>query len=447
MSVVVAGVNHRGAPLEKRERLAYDPTEGAALLAALRAAGVGEAVLLSTCNRTELYAWAPGHDPLPMAWREFSLRLGEDAAAVGYAYRDRAAAQHLFRVAAGLDSMVVGEAQIQGQVREAWERARPFTGAVLNRLFQSAQLAAGRVREETRIGRGAASVSSAAVQLAKQIFGSLRGRRAMVLGAGETAELALDCFAAEGVRAALVANRTVARAEALAARYGARAMPFDEAFWTAIDEVDVLLCSTAAPTPVVTRERMARALAARDDRPLCVLDVALPRDVEPAVRALDSVYLYDLDDLQAVVQQNIARRSADLPQAEALIAGEVERFWEWLAGLAAVPTLRDLRAEAERIRAGEVAQALRRLPGLSEAERAAVEHLSRALTNKLLHAPTTRLRGAAANGRGLGVVDTARYLFALDEARLAPPDAPDASADADGRADRGLAATPTTEHE
>lgn len=414
MTVTVVGVNHRGAPIEKRERLAYASTEAAALLRRMREEVGAEGVLLSTCNRTELYLWTPSVDPTAVVWSEFSRRLGADAASIGYVHRDRDAAGHLFRVTAGLDSMVLGEAQIQGQVGDAWERSRAFSGAVLNRLFQTAQLAAGRVRAETHVARGAASVSSASVQLAKQIFGSLRGRRAMVLGAGEMAELALGSFASEGVQAAIVANRSFARAEEIAARHGAQAIHFDDAFWSALDDVDVLLCSTAAPVPVVGAARLRSATARRNGRPLCVLDIALPRDVDPAVREIDNVYLYDLDDLQAVVHANLARRRDELPSAEAVIAEEVEKFWDWVAGLAAVPTLTAMRVEMDRIREAELAATLRRLDSLSEDDRAAVERLSRVLMNKFLHAPTVRLRAAAANGRGLGVVDTARYLFGLE---------------------------------
>lgn len=416
MSLAVVGVNHRGASVEKRERLAFGPIEGAEFLRRVREAGAAEAVLLSTCNRTELYAWSPDADIVPGVWQEYSRRMDTDAAAIGYLHRDRAAAGHLFRVAAGLDSMVLGEAQIQGQVAEAWERCRGHSGAVLNRLFQAAQQAGGRVRSETHIAHGAASVSSAAVQLAKQIFGSLRGRRAMVLGAGEMADLALDSFSREGVRAAVVANRTFDRAEELAARHGARAIRFDEGFWRALDDVDVLLSSTAAPVPVIRREELAAAAARRGDRPLCVLDVALPRDVEPAARTLDNIYLYDLDDLQAVVQANLARRRDELPSAEEVIGAEVEKYWQWLAGLAAVPTLTAMRAELERVRAAELEAVLRRMPDLSPEGRVAMERLSKALLNKFLHEPSVRLRAAAANGRGLGVVDTARYLFGLDGA-------------------------------
>jgi len=414
MALTVVGVNHRGASLDIRERLAYRTSEAVHALEALREVSAArEAVLLSTCNRTEVYAVESDRDVAPDVWSAFSARLGRDASEFGYVRRDRDAVTHLFRVASGLDSMVLGEAQIHGQVRDAWEVCRGQSGPVLNRLFQTSLLVAGRVRSETSIARGAASVSSAAVQIAKQIFGSLHGRRAMVLGAGEMAELALECLVDQGVRAAIVANRTFERAQELAERYGAVAMHFDEC-WPSLVDVDVMVCSTASPRAVVSVEQVRPALAARGDRPLCILDIALPRDVDLAVRRLDNVFLYDLDDLQAVVAANVERRRGEMPSAEQLIGGEVDRYWDWLAGLSAVPTLTEMRARMESVREREVSEALRRLDHLPPAERAVVEDLSRSLMNKFLHEPSVRLRAAAANGRGLGVVDTARYLFGLE---------------------------------
>jgi glutamyl-tRNA reductase len=284
---------------------------------------------------------------------------------------------------------------------------------MLNRLFQTSLLVAGRVRNETSIARGAASVSSASVQLAKQIFGSLAGKRAMVLGAGEMAELALECLADQGVRTSIVANRTYERAVEVAERYGAMAMHYEEC-WTALAGVDVLVCSTAAPHAVVGVDHVRPALDARGDRPLCILDIALPRDVDPAVGQLANVFLYNLDDLQAVVSSNLERRRGELPTAEQLIDAEVGKYWDWVAGLAAVPVLTEMRARMDVLRARELDAALRRLRHLPESDRAAIEELSKSLMNKFLHAPTIGLRAAAANGRGLGVVDTVRYLFGLD---------------------------------
>jgi glutamyl-tRNA reductase len=236
----------------------------------------------------------------------------------------------------------------------------------------------------------------------------------MVLGAGDMAELALECLLNEGVRVALVANRTFERAEALARRHGATALHYD-ACWQRLGGVDLLLCSTAAPHPVVLEEHVRPALAHRGGRPLCILDIALPRDVEAAVGALDNVFLYDLDDLRAVVAANLDRRREQLPTAEQLIEREVEKYWQWLAGLAAVPVVTDVRAAMERLREAEVAAALRRLGDVTPEQRETIEYLSRALMNKFLHEPSVRLRAAAANGRGLGIVDAARYLFGVDD--------------------------------
>jgi glutamyl-tRNA reductase len=419
MALIVVGLSHHGAPLDVRERLAYRTSEVHGLLDRVRAmTDVREAVLLSTCNRTELYVVEGEQDAASAVWSLYGERLGSDASGFGYVRRDRDAVAHLFRVVAGMDSMVVGEAQIHGQVRDAWETSRPGSGAVLNRLFQTALLVGGRVRSETALGHGAMSVSSAAVQLAKKIFGSLVGKRAMVLGAGEMAEPALASLQAEGVRAAVVANRTFERAQALAALYGATAVHYEQA-WTALADVDVLLCSTASPHVVVSAERVRDGLARRGDRPLCILDIAVPRDVDPAVAEMDNVFLYDLDDLRSVVSASVERRHRELPAAEQVIAGEVEKYWQWVAGLAAVPVVTQFRDEMNRVRERELAAAMRRLGDLTPEQRAAVEHFSQSLMNKFLHEPTVRLRAAATNGRGLGVVDAARYLFALDERRSA----------------------------
>lgn len=422
MALILVGSSHRVAPIEIRERLAYGPSETPGALHTVRDdAGAREAVLLSTCNRTEVYlvegddAGGRGVNAEECIRNMLGARLDnpQDAHAYTYVRRDREAAAHLFRVASGMDSMILGEAQILGQVRHAWELCRPQAGPVLNRLFQTALLAGSRVRTETGVGRGAASVSSAAVQLAKKIFGSLHGRRAMILGAGEMAELALECLTKEGVRAAVVANRTFARASQMARRHGATAVPYD-AWWDALPDTDVLLCSMAAPHPVVTPDGVAAALETRGDRPLCILDIALPRDVDARVGQLDNVFLYDLDDLRGVVASNLERRHSELLPAEDVIAVEVEKYWQWLAGLAAVPVLTTFRATMDRVRQEELSNAMRRLGHLPLAERQAIEHFSRALMNKFLHEPSVRLRAAAANGRGLGIVDATRYLFGLD---------------------------------
>lgn len=415
MALIVAGISHHTAPIDLRERVVFRPQDVSdALAGILESSQAKEAALISTCNRTELYIVEGSGDSVPSIWRDLSNRLGGDASRYGYVRRDREAVNHLFRVASGLDSMILGEVQIHGQVRDAWEMCRAQSGAILNRLFQTALLVSSRVREETGVGRGAASVSSAAVQLSKKIFGSLNGRQAMILGAGDVAELALECLMDEGVRAAVVANRTFERANDLAQRHGARAIHYEEC-WARIRDVDLLLCSTASPHPIVTVGRLQPGLAARGDRPLCILDVALPRDVDAEVRTLENVYLYDLDDLRAAAAANLERRAQDLPAAESIIASEVEKYWAWLAGLAAVPVVTEFRAAADRMREAELELARKRLGTLSPEQSEALDHFSRALMNKFLHEPSVRLRAAAANGRGLGVVDAARYLFGLEE--------------------------------
>ena len=416
MALTLVGVSHATADIDIRERLAHAPHEIPATLAAVREeTGAREGILLSTCNRTEIYLVEGERDATVGAWTALSRRLGRDASPYGYVRREREVVKHLFRVASGLDSMILGETQIQGQVRDAWQIGRAHSSAALNRLFQSALLVAGRVRSETAIGQGAASVSSAAVQLAKKIFGSLQGRRAMILGAGEMAELALECLVAQGVRTAIVANRTHERATEMAARHGAVAFHYDEC-WARLPDVDVMLCSTAAPHAVVTAEHIVPTLAARGDRPLCILDIALPRDVEPAVGALENVYLYDLDDLRQLVAATVDHRRGEVPTAERLIEDEVESYWSWLAGLATVPVLTEFRARMENVRDREVTRLLHRLEHLPESDRETIEHFSRALMNKFMHEPSVRLRAAAANGRGLGIVDAVRYLFALEDA-------------------------------
>jgi glutamyl-tRNA reductase len=439
MPLAVVGVSHRTAPIEVRERFAFGRHEIPGALIAAGEARAGEAVLLSTCNRTELYLSLPEDGTAVEAAQEIlAAKIGSTAASAArwmYVHRDREAVDHLFRVTAGLDSMIVGEPQIQGQVKEAYAAARevagphgPVVGPAMNRLFQTAFSVGGRVRSETGLGRGAASVSSAAVELAKKIFGSLKGRRALVLGAGEMSETTLECLHAEGVRTAIVANRTFDRARELAEKWGGDAVRLDD-FGAALPAVDIVICSTAAPHPVLTRERLRRALPGGPPRPLCIIDIAIPRDVEPAVGDEPNVFLYNIDDLTQIVDDNLDRRRAQLPAAEGILAAEVEEFWQWYASLAVVPTIRALREHGERLRRAELERALRHLAHLPAQDREAVEALTRSLINKLLHAPTVRLRDAAGNGRGTAALDTVRYLFELDPHAAADPSNDEVSED------------------
>src|SRR5467141_1359643 len=383
MSITVVGVNHRTAPLDVRERFAHAPHEVSASLARVLSAGAEGGVLLSTCNRTEFYLSAAREAAPAAVAALLADRLGTGQPADGYTYtrRDRAAVRHLYRVSAGLDSMILGESQIQGQVRDAWELSRAQAGPVLHRLFQTALSVGARVRSETALGTGAASAPSAAVALAGKIFGLLAGRTALILGAGDIAELAASCLASEGVRVTLVANRTYERAQAIAEQLGGAALTLDEA-WDHFASADIVLSSTAAPHAVVTWERVAPAIGRRRGRPLCILDLAVPRDVEPAVGQLENVFLYDIDDLQAVAAHAAAERHREIPAAERIVSDEVERFWAWYGGLAVVPVLKEFRGQLDQVRAAELERVLKRLAHLSPQAHADVEPITNALQNK-----------------------------------------------------------------
>ena len=403
MNLVLVGTSHRLAPVEVRERVALD-LEGSAELARRLADG-GEAVCLSTCNRTELYL-AHG-DP------EQAERLAGAALADGeielYRLRDEAAALHLFRVAAGLDSLVPGEGEILGQVRAAYEAGA--CGPVLDRLFRQALHSGKKVRAETAIGESPASVSSAAAALAQQVFGELEGCRVLLVGAGEVSELAARSLAARGASISAVTSRTQERAEELARRFGAQAVPFEQV-GDELARADVVVSSTSAPGYVLTADLVPE----RKGRPLFVIDLAVPRDVEPAVADLDDCYLYDIDDLEAVVSESLSGRWREAARAESIVAHEAERFRDWQASLDVVPAIASLRERAESIRSGELAKAAGRLDGLSESERRTVESLTTQIVNKLLHVPIVRLKEAAAT-EGSGYVDAARHLFGLGRGR------------------------------
>jgi glutamyl-tRNA reductase len=412
--IKVLGVNHRTAPLEVRERFAHGAHEVPGALARVMAAGAGGGVLLSTCNRTEFYLVADEERVTDAVWDLLGERLDGAAAAreYGYVVRDREAVRHLYRVTSGLDSMILGESQIQGQVRDAWEVSRGQAGPVLHRLFQTALHVGARIRTETGLGMGTASAASAAVAVAGKIFGDLAGRTALILGAGDMAELAATCLTAEGVEVTLVANRTHERARAIAERLGARALTLDEA-WPHFGTTDIALCSTAAPHAVVTWERVGAVVSARRGRPLCLLDLAVPRDVDPAIAQIENVFLYDVDDLQTVAAQATARRREQVPAAERIVEEEADLFWAWYGGLGVVPLIKEFRGRMEALRATELERALRHLGHLAPEDRARVEQFSQALLNKFLHQPTVALKAAAEAGRGYGLLEALRRLFGL----------------------------------
>ena len=417
MGIKVVGVNHRTAPLEVRERFAHGAHEVPGALARVMAAGASGGVLLSTCNRTEFYLLAEDEPALEAVWSLLGERLSIPHSGgtreYGYLARDRDAVRHLYRVSAGLDSVILGESQIQGQVREAWEASRAQAGPVLHRLFQSALHVGSRVRTETALGMGTASAASAGVAVAGKIFGDLAGHSALILGAGDMAELAATCLTNEGVHITLVANRTQERARAIAERLGGRAVSLEEA-WPHFATTDIALCSTAAPHTVVTWERVGPLIAERRGRPLCILDLAVPRDVDPAVRQIENVFLYDVDDLQTVAAQATARRRNEIPAAERIVEEETDLFWAWYGGLGVVPTIKEFRARMDALRVAEVEHALKQLGHLSSEDRARVEQLSQALLNKFLHQPTVALKQAAEQGHGYGLLEALRRLFGME---------------------------------
>lgn len=429
MGIAVVGLNHETAPVEVRERFVFPRDVAEETLVALTSGGaVREAVLLSTCNRTELYAHV-GDDEADTASRMAPLRAvlaaragmsSEEVERYLYRRTGRDAVRHVFRVASSLDSMVVGEAQIQGQVRESYESARSLrsadvVGPVLSRLFEHALSVGGRVRSETTLGTGAASIPSAAVELARKIFGPLRGHRALILGAGDMSELAMQCLAGDEVENVVVANRTVERAAEVAARVGGRSAGYDELAGL-LEETDIVVSATSAPHYMVTRSMVDAAVARRGGEPLLIVDLALPRDVEPSVGELGDVFLYDIDDLRQIVEENRERRAGELPEAEAIVESAVEDYWGWYASLDVVPLLRAMRARAEATRALELEKALSKLSHLDPEDRAVVEALAVQLTNKLLHNPTVRLKEGVGNGHPV-IAEAARYLFDLKQTR------------------------------
>ena len=425
MALSVVGLNHRSSPIEVRERFAFSATEvPEALGSAVDCDGVLEAGLVSTCNRTEFYLHVGDHDEaIERATRILASHAGElprKTESYLYVWRDLDAVRHLYRVASGLDSMVLGEAQIQGQVRSAYEVARSLSGrrqavrGVFNRLFQSALSVGGRVRSETCIAEGAGSVPSAAIELARKVYGSLRERRAVVLGSGDMGELTLECLVDEGVASVYVVSRNQVRAQKLAEKMGVKSLPFT-GFWEKIKDTDIVIASTAAPHPVITLDEFRRNMPEGLRSPLLIVDIAIPRDVEPEIGDERGVFLYSIDDLQHIVTANFERRKSDVPRAEMIIDEEAGNFWRWYSGLRAVPLIKQLRERAEDMRKQELDRALSELRHLSGADRDRIEQLTKQILQKFLHHPTARLRSAAEDGQGYDVLAAARYIFDVAE--------------------------------
>ena len=436
MRILCLGLSHHSAPVEMRERLNYSAPALEAALArfsgqATRPAWATELVILSTCNRLELYVIVPDADvrmdvhpdgrealfaPLLSFLAETRGLGAADLHDRFYRLIGREAVEHLGRVATGLDSMILGEPQILGQVAEAYSVAlrQGAARSVLSALFRAAIHAGKRARAETGISRSAATISSVAVKLAEKVVGPLAARQVLIVGAGAMAESAVAALRNRGAAHITVVNRTRARAVQLAERWGAQTLPFEQ-LGEALAAADIALTSTGAPHGVITSDLARAALSARPTRPLVLMDIAVPRDVEPDARRLPNTHYFDIDDIEAHLNGALAERRQEVPRVEAIVAEETRAFLGWLGNLEITPLIVDLRAKAEAIRRAEVEKTLRRLPQLGEAERRQIETMTEALVKKLLHDPTLRLKAEAGQAQTFDFAAAARYLFALDD--------------------------------
>jgi glutamyl-tRNA reductase len=426
MDILLIGLSHHTAPIELREKLAFTP---AMLRSALthfdsthkqaHLSGVSEGVILSTCNRLEVYAWVQDFELARAAIIDFlgqSFDIEREVFVKHlYIYPNEAAVHHLLRVASGLDSMVLGEPQILGQITAAYEaaQAQGAAGTVLSALFRAAIHAGKRARTETDIGINPASVSSVAASLAVELWGDLSQCQVLLIGAGEMGAIAAKALLNRGVTKILVANRTYKNAEQLAKAWGGKAITFQQ-LTEGLIQSDIIITSTGAPHTILNQESLMPAIAARPDRPLFIIDIALPRDVDPDVSEIPGVYLRDLDDLQGQAEDNVRERELEIPRVEAIVAEEVEDFLEWQASLDVVSTITDLRRRVEQLRQNELVRLFNRL-NLDERERELVATMSHRLVNKILHQPTLRLKSEAAQGNAAAYSATVRHLFGLDE--------------------------------
>lgn len=421
MEIIALGLSHKTAPVELREQLSVPEQELPKALELLgRAPAILEQMILSTCNRVEVYATVEDVEEGRAAIVRFlSEYHGIDRALFEgtlYLYTQAEAVRHVFRVASSLDAMVIGEPQIVGQFKAAYQVAleQEATGAILNHLCERALYVAKRVRTETGVAQAAVSVPSAAVELAKKIFGDLSGRTAMILGAGEMAELAARHLLDEGVKSIIVSNRSYERAKELAERLQGKAIPFAE-IKDELTHADVVISSTGAPHYVLWRPEMETVIRLRKNRPIFLIDIAVPRDIDPSVNDLDNVYLYDIDDLEGVVQANLRERKKEAERAEAIVEKEVAHFLSWLKSLEVVPTIVSLRRKLEAIREAELEKTLNRLPHLTPKEREVIAALTVSLINKILHEPMTELKRQAASRDGYLYTTVLRKLFSLDD--------------------------------
>jgi len=418
MKTVVIGLNHKTADVDLREKLAFNgPKLEEGIRQIRELPGIKETVIISTCNRVEIYLTVKDVGKAYEAIKDFFVGFfdirKESLDKALYLHDDMQAVRHIFRVASSLDSMVVGEPQILGQLKEAFEFAleRKTTGVLLNRLLKKSISVAKRVRTETKIAENAVSISFAAVELAKKIFTGLDGKTFMLLGAGEMAELAAKHMMNNGVKDIVIANRTYETGCNLAREFNGRAIRFDD-YLNELVHADILICSTGAQNYVLLKNQMHNVMKERKNRPVFVIDISVPRNIDPEVNDLDNVYLYDVDDLQGVVDTNILERQKEAKKAEDIIEEEIETFKKWLSSLDSVPTVIALREKAEAIRKEELEKLMNRLSELGEKDRKAIEGMASAIVNKLIHPPTVALKEDAEDKDVL--IATIKRLYGLN---------------------------------
>jgi glutamyl-tRNA reductase len=436
MHIVIVGLSHKTAPVEIREKLAFAPTAmERPLRQMLELPTITEGLIVSTCNRVELCAVTKEPDAAVAELRRFLAQYHEvspeEINENLFDYQGEEAIRHLFRVSSSLDSMVLGEPQILGQIKTAYGYAAEFktAGLILNRFLHKAFSVAKRVRTETAIASNAVSVSFAAVELARKIFDRLDNKGVMIIGAGEMCELAARHFVNNGISKVLVTNRTFERAEKLAAEFEGKAVPFDN-FVDHLVEVDIVMTSTGAPNFILGKRQMEEVLKRRKNRPMFLIDIAVPRDIDPKVNDISNTYLYDVDDLQGVVQANLKERQKEAGKAETIVEQEIGQFHQWLGNLEVKPTVIALRRKLEEIRQQELEKTFGNLKDLTGKQRKSIEAMAGAIVNKILHKPTAILKNSQNDTSGEDYVDAVRTLFDLpapsdDDQEIKPLDDPD----------------------
>ena len=421
VNLILVGVNHKTTPVEIREKLAF--TKGKIEESVDRLFNfpdIIEHTILSTCNRVEIYARANCQDSAIKAIKQFICDFHEVSPVEledhFYSYRNEEAVEHLFRVSSSLDSMILGEAQILGQVKDAYSLAKDLrsTGLVLNQLFKKAFSIAKKVREETGIAERSVSISSAAVELAQKIFDDLENRTVMLVGTGEMAELAAKHLISYGVKTVYVTSRTYDRAANLARTLNGSALDF-EAFKNELHRADIVITSTSAPNFIIKKEMVEKAIHERKNKPIFFIDIAVPRDIEPDVNDLENIYLYDIDDLHVVVSANMKEREKEADNAMNFISQEVTKFNNWVGTLDAVPTIVEIRKKAENIRMQEVEKTLKKISHLSEDDKKLLRQMSSSMVNKILHKPTIKLKQKTQSEDGHVYLKAIRHLFHLDD--------------------------------